>query len=137
MNNKETIQRALGLIEGICRAAELPENIQSALFDALEQIDAALQEPEPTRQEPKKTNPASPPQKLEAPRSVPVIDPLAPALQDKIDQLGIDLPTAARKIGTREAVLQSLLRGEKIRSDSREKIDLWVRTAETADTVQE
>ena len=51
MNNKETIQRSLGLIEGICRAAELPENIQSALFDALEQIDAALQEPESTRTE--------------------------------------------------------------------------------------
>lgn len=45
MNNKETIQRALGLIEGICRAAELPENIQSALFDALATIDAALKEP--------------------------------------------------------------------------------------------
>ena len=137
MNNKETIQRALGLIEGICRAAELPENIQSALFDALEQIDAALQEPEPTRHEPNKSQSAPPPQKLETPRPAQVIDPLAPALQDKIDQLGIDLPTAARKIGTREVVLQSLIRGEKIRSDSREKIDLWVRTVETADTVQE
>lgn len=67
MNNKETIQRALGLIEGVCRSAELPENIQSVLFDALEQIDAALQEPEPTRDEPKKTPSASPPRNWKRP----------------------------------------------------------------------
>lgn len=141
--NKETIQRALGLIEGICRAAELPENIQSALFDALETIDAALQEPtqDGTIALPcfENTQPFPPPQKMEgsAQPAQSVTDPLAVALLDVINQLGIDLQTAAKRIGTREVVLETLIQGGSVRKDSREKIDQWVRAATPAGTAQE
>lgn len=63
-------------------------------------------------------------------------DPLATALLERVDQLGLTLPEAARKIGTREAVLHNLIEGGPVRSDSREKIEQWVRAAGTADTVQ-
>jgi hypothetical protein len=44
--DRSTIERALGIIEGV--ACGIPENAASMLYTAIELIECALQEEEPT-----------------------------------------------------------------------------------------
>ena len=67
-----------------------------------------------------------------------VADPLARALIEALDKLGMspESPEAEKYFGIRSSVLQKLLEGENIRKDSRERIRQRVQDAGIAITAE-